>query len=106
MSLSRIEQETGINFNEAEDWAIVYTAKVGLIKKLDDLCKRFPKEFKRHMLVGDDEEIKSYHIPKRYIRIGTPRILNDRQKANLKNMTVKRMAKIVKKKPTQVKKTG
>jgi thiamine monophosphate kinase len=84
MSLTNIERETGINFNEAEDFAIVYTAKESLKRKLDKLCKQFPKDFKRTVLIGDDEEIKSYHINKKYININAPRQYSDEQRKAMK----------------------
>ena len=84
MSLTRIEQETGINYNNEEDFAIVYTAHNALIIKLDMLCGLYPKDFKHTVLIGDDEEIKSYHIPKKYVSVRIPRILSEKQKDSLK----------------------
>ena len=93
MSLTRIESETGINYNDEEDTAIVYTANSSLMRKLDDLCKKFPKEFQRHILVGDDEEIKSYRIPKKCIIIRTPTIYSEADKKRMSE-SGKRLAEV------------
>jgi hypothetical protein len=84
MSLTRLESETGISYNDEEDTAIVYTANSPLMRRLDDLCKRFPKEFQRHILIGDDEEIKSYKIPKKYVQIRMPKVLDAKEIARRK----------------------
>ena len=80
MSLSKLELETGINFNEEEDTAIIYTANYKLKKKLDNLCKEYPDNFKRINLVGDTSPIQSYKISKKYVKINAPIKLSDEQR--------------------------
>jgi len=42
MNITRLEQETIVNFNAAEDTASVYTADPVYMRKLDKLCEREP----------------------------------------------------------------
>ena len=97
MGLSNLEKETGINFNEAESFAIIYTAKDSLKKKLDMLCKLYPDDFQEQHSTRDNNGIKSYHIPKKYISIRTPRVLSEKQKAVLGKMHKRYMLTIAKK---------
>ena len=46
MSLSRMEQETIINFNEAEPTATIYTHNPALRRKLELLCEQRPGRYK------------------------------------------------------------
>ena len=43
--MSPYEQETIINFNREEKCAYVYTADPVMMRKLDRLCKEFPKTY-------------------------------------------------------------
>ena len=97
MGLSNLEKETGINFNEAESFAIIYTAKDSLKKKLDKLCKSHPDDFQKQHFTGDNNGIKSYHIPKKYVSIRTPRVLSEKQKAALGKMHKRYMLTIAQK---------
>lgn len=78
MSISRLEQETVIVFNEQEQEAIVETFKSSFIKKLDNLCNEYPDKFK--FISEDTEGCRKYIIPKKYIRIGSPRSVSDEQR--------------------------
>ena len=106
MSLSRMESETGINFNDDEDFAIVYTANSSLKRKLDMLCKIHPGHFKPQNFAGDDAEIKSYHIPKKCVLIKTPPIYSDEQKLRMKESGQRLHASNVKKTESTRQKTG
>jgi len=97
MRLSNLEKETGINFNEAESFAIVYTANDSLKKKLDMLCKSHPDNFQKQHFTGDKGAVKSYHIPKKYVLIRTPRVLSEKQKAALGKMHKRHMLTIARK---------
>ena len=71
MNITRLEQETIVNFNAAEDTASVY------MRKLDKLCEREPVSYK---LVKQDKDGKWYEMPKRLVRFATTRIMTDEQK--------------------------
>lgn len=47
MGLTRLEQETIIIFNEAEELAEVFTYNGRLKNKLNKLCKEHPEEYQR-----------------------------------------------------------
>ncbi|MCE5329177.1 hypothetical protein LLG07_02450 [bacterium] len=106
MSLTRLESETGINYNDEEKFAIVYTANDSLKKKLDMLCKLHPDQFERYVLTGDDEEVKSYHIPKKCVLIKTPATYSDEQKLKMKERGQRLSARHVKKDESTRKKTS
>nr|DAK96106.1 MAG TPA: Guanine nucleotide exchange factor synembryn [Caudoviricetes sp.] len=77
MNITRLEQETIVNFNAAEDTASVYTADPVYMRKLDKLCEREPASYK---LVKQDKDGKWYEMPKRLVRFATSRIMTDEQK--------------------------
>jgi hypothetical protein len=77
MNITRLEQETIVNFNAAEDTASVYTADPVYMRKLDKLCEREPASYK---LVKQDKDGKWYEMPKRLVRFATTRIMTDEQK--------------------------
>ena len=53
MSISRLEQETVINFNEAEPTATIYTHNGALTRKLEALADQRPEEAKRGRIFPD-----------------------------------------------------
>jgi len=77
MSRSRLEQETIILFNEAEDVAEVYTHKKSWIKKLDQMCKEFPNQVWLKLF---DDYSKTYYVSKKLISVRKPIVLTDKQK--------------------------
>lgn len=77
MSRSRLEQETIIIFNEAEDVAEIYTHKKSWIKKLGRMCKDFPSQVKIKLF---DDYSKTYYVPKKLVNIRKPIVLTDKQK--------------------------
>lgn len=81
--LSRIEQETIINSNNAEKMAEVYTADPVMIRKLDKLVEKYPNTYK---VVKQDDESKTYQFPKKLIRFGAPvtRVYTEEEKAKLR----------------------
>lgn len=83
MSRSRLEQETIIVFNEAEDVAEVYTHKKSWIKKLDKMCEEF-SEFVKPKL--KDDYSKTYYIDKKLISIRKPRVYSQEAKKKLKQL--------------------
>ena len=79
MAISKYERETVIVFNEEEDFAIVETFNTSMRKKLNKLSKEYPNDFRN---IKSDESIgcSTYEIPKKYIRIGSPRNVSDKQR--------------------------
>ena len=83
MQLSRYEQETIVNFNEAEKTAGVYTHNKSLMKKLQQLSEKFPEDCRLEKVSHDGEAV-DYIIPKSWIKIRAPRQLSEAQKEALK----------------------
>lgn len=81
--LSRIEQETIVNSNNAEKMAEVYTADPVMIRKLDKMVEKYPNTYK---VVKQDDESKTYQFPKKLIRFGAPvtRVYTEEEKAKLR----------------------
>lgn len=73
-NLTRIEQETIINYNEAEETANVYTYSGTLKRKLLELCETRPDEAK-HIKTNQHGGM-DFTVPKKWIKVGPPRTLN------------------------------
>ena len=78
MSLSRVEQETIIRFDEAEATASVYTYNGALKRKLSGLCATRPTEARQ--IKDDGRGGLTFEVPKRWIKINASRILTEEQK--------------------------
>lgn len=63
--MTRLEQETIINFNEAEATATIYTHNAALCRKLEALADQRPEEAKRGCSFPDGG--REYTIPKRWV---------------------------------------
>lgn len=70
MELSRIEQETIILFNEAEDTASVYTHNKKLREKLERLSLKYPDKITLEQPHRGDAV--SYIVPKKSIVVQEP----------------------------------
>lgn len=88
MGFLRIEQETQINFNAAEDTAELYTADPVMIRKMDKLVEQNPEQFKGEVHSRYEGKIygMNYIFPKRFVVIRTKDIVRNmseeqRQKA-------------------------
>lgn len=81
MKLTKIEQETIINFNEVEPTATIYTHNPALRRKPEQLCDRRPEDAKRGRTFPDGGQ--EYTVPKRWVKVNASRILSAAQKANL-----------------------
>lgn len=81
MRISRLEQETIINFNEAESTATVYAHNGALVRKLEGLADQRPDEVKRGRVFPDGG--REYTIPKRWVKVNASRILSEEQKADI-----------------------
>lgn len=93
MSISRLEQETIINFSEAEPMATIYTHNGALKRKLAKLAKERPADVRHSRSFPEGAE--EYIVPKRWVRVNASRILSEAQReAALKNVNAARMAKL------------
>lgn len=72
MNLSLYEQETVINYNEAENTASVYTHNKALHRKLDKLAQERPGDCRRENTSREGKAV-DYTLPKGWIRIHPPR---------------------------------
>jgi len=94
--LTKYEQETSITYNQEENIADVYTHDKTLMKKLDKFCKLYPDKC---LLKREDKQwqSKTYIIPKNFISIRTPRLINisDEQRAKSKELMKKINKKII-----------
>ena len=68
--LTKIEQETVINFNAGENMAVVYTRDKAVIRKLDSLVSEFPDVYRCIKATDID---KTYSMPKQYVSYRKPR---------------------------------
>ena len=78
MKLTQYEQETIVNFNEADSVATVYTYNSAFKKKLRLLSGQFPADAK--FIREDQHGGVTYSIPKRWIKIQAPRMLTEEQR--------------------------
>jgi len=78
MSLTNIERETVIVFNEAEQAAEVFTYRRSLIRQLDELAEERPTEATR--VKANAEGGVTYTVPKTWVKIRPKRILTDEQR--------------------------
>ena len=78
--LTKLEKETIITFNEAENHAELYTCNKPIMKRLEKLCCERPEIFR---FIREDCISKEYHFPKSCIKINKPRKLSDAQKKAL-----------------------
>ena len=80
MNLTRLEQETVIIFNAAEDTIEIETFDPVYIRKLDKMCDEFPDVYKKKPTATNGG---SYTVPKKFLRFAKPvkRHMTDEQKA-------------------------
>lgn len=81
MSTSRLEQETIINFNEAEPTATIYTHNGALTRKLEALADQRPEEAKRGRIFSDGG--RDYIVPKRWVKVNAGQILTEERRQAL-----------------------
>ena len=72
MNLTRYEQETIINFNEAETTASVYTHNSTLRRRLEQLAKDRPEDCRLVKRCHDGQAVE-YTVPKRWLKVNPPR---------------------------------
>ena len=83
--LTKIEQETVINFNAGEEGAVVYTRDKAVIRKLDSLVTEYPDTFRR---VGETDIDKTYEMPKSAVTYRKPRRLSERSRTAAKERMI------------------
>lgn len=76
--MTRLEQETIINFNEAEATATIYTHNAALCRKLEALADQRPEEAKRGRVFKDGG--REYIIPKRWVKVNAGPMYTDEQR--------------------------
>ena len=79
MSISKVEQETIILFNERERTAIVDTCNAALIRRMDKYCA----EHAECSLVKKDEYGAKYVCHKKWVKVRPPRQLSDAQRREM-----------------------
>lgn len=77
--LTKYEQETIFSYNQEEDFAIVDTCDKKLIRKLDKLCEKLSTI----TVENQNRDGKIYKLPKKWIKISTPRQLSEKTRKEL-----------------------
>lgn len=82
--LEKWEKETVISWDDSTRSAMLSTYNTAMIKKMDEYCKKHPKEYKLHNeIILDDEVVgKEYKFPKNLITVRQPttRTMTEEQK--------------------------
>lgn len=91
---SKFEMETIVNYNNGEKMAEVYSADPVVMRKLDDMCSRFPEDYE---CIKRDEWSATYRFSKKLVQFRTPVHLTEEQKElarqNLAKANAKKEAK-------------
>ena len=82
MSISKIEQETVILFNEAEANASVYTYNGTLKRKLSGLCSTRPEEARQTK--DDGRGGLTFEVPKRWLKVNAGPVYTEEQRQAMK----------------------
>ena len=82
MSISKIEQETVILFNEAEANASVYTYNGTLKRKLSGLCSTRPEEARQTK--DDGRGGLTFEVPKRWVKVYAGPVSTEEQRQAMK----------------------
>lgn len=77
MYLSRLEQETIVNYNAGEQTATVYTRDKAVMRRLDELKDAYPDTYK---LIGETDIDKTYEMPKSLINYRKPMKISEEQR--------------------------
>lgn len=86
MSVSRLEQETYFNFNEAEPDAVIATYNASLSRKLLGAMDEHP-EIK--LVEQNDDGYFEFVVPKKWCKVSIPRVLSDEEKQALREKMLK-----------------
>ena len=74
MKISRLEQETIINFNAGERTATIYTRDKAVMRRLDALVGAFPEIYR---CTGKTDIDREYELPKSDITFRKPRTITE-----------------------------
>lgn len=77
MILSRLEQETIVNYNAGEQTATVYTRDRVVMRRLDALVNEYPDLYR---LIGETDIDKTYEMPKSLFSYRKPRRISEAQR--------------------------
>ena len=73
MGFTRSEQETHISWDEELKVASIYTASTVTMRRLDNLCEKFPNVYKCVWVdPNENYPAKKYEVQAKYIRFGKP----------------------------------
>ncbi|MBQ8134117.1 MAG: hypothetical protein IJ192_06935 [Clostridia bacterium] len=86
MNLSRLEQETIVNYNAGEQTAKVYTRDRAVMRRLDTLVNEYPDLYR---LIGETDIDKTYSMPKSLVSYRKPRKLTDEQRERARCRIIK-----------------
>ncbi len=92
MNLTRYEQETIINFNEAETTASIYTYNGTLRRRLEQLAKDRPEDC-RFVKSSHDGKAVEYIIPKKWLRVNPGPVLTAERRAEMAEAARKRFSR-------------
>lgn len=79
--LTKIEQETVINFNAGEEEAVVYTRDKADIRKLDSLVTEFPDAYR---CIKETDIDKTYSMLKQYVSYRKPRRITQERRDQIR----------------------
>lgn len=91
MSLSRIEQETYFNFNEAEPNAVVSTYNASISRKLQNAMDEHP-EIK--LVKQNPDGYFEFVVPKKWCKVSIPRVLSAEEKQALRERALRMRASL------------
>lgn len=74
--LSRIERETVINYNQAEDMAVMTTADTVVIRRMQKLADKSDKIF----VEQENEHDWKFTFPKKWLKVQLPRQMTVEQR--------------------------
>ncbi len=77
MYLSRLEQETIVNYNAGEQTATVYTRDKAVMRRLDALKDAFPDTYR---LISETDIDKTYEMPKSLVNFRKPMRISEAQR--------------------------
>lgn len=94
--LTRLEQETIINFNEAESVAEIFSYNNSLKRKLHSLCDKYPDQFLYDKERSEENGCggEFFRVPKKYITVASPRVLSEDQKEKKREQAKKNLASL------------
>ncbi len=96
MSLTNIERETIVTFNEGEPAAEIFTYNTRIKRRLQELCPLHPADVRQ--VKDNGEGGVTYQCPKSWIRINPPRtsinLTEEQREQRRENMRKLHMARL------------